>query len=153
MKALTLTALVFSAALIAGPPPHVVSPELRAESWVKEATALAKAKGIDAVVAEISSPKSRFKTDKPEKDPELTIYSNGLKVLAQNRVSRHVGMEHAKIQNAAGVPYLAKMLVFAKKSGPGWFEYQGHDASNQERAFKAYVALHEEHLFVASIPK
>lgn len=153
MKALTVTALVFTAALVAGPPQHIVSPELRAESWVKEAMALAKTKGIDAVVAEISSQKSRFKTDKPEKDPELTVYSNGLTVLAQNRVSRHVGMEHTRIQNAAGVPYLAKMLVFAKKSGPGWFEYQGHDASNQERALKAYVALHEEHLFVASIPK
>lgn len=153
MKALALSTLFFPAALMAAPPQHIVSPELRAEGWVKEAMAMAKSKGIDAVVAEISSPKGKFKTDKPEKDPELTIYSSNLTVIAVNRMSRHVGMQHTKIQNTAGVPYLAKMLVFAKKSGPGWFEYQGHDASNQERAFKAYVALHEEHLFVASIPK
>ena len=153
MKALALSTLFFPAALMAGPPQHIVSPELRAEGWVKEAMALAKSKGINAVVAEVLSLRSKFKTDKPERDPELTIYSSDLTVLAVNRMSRHVGMQHTKIQNTAGVPYLAKMLVFAKKSGPGWFEYQGHDASSQERAFKAYVALHEEHLFVASITK
>lgn len=153
MKLLTTVALLFPAALVAGPPPHVVSPELRAESWVKDAIAMANAKGIDATLAEVSNPKGKFKTDKPQTDPELTIYTSGLKVLAQNRPTRHVGMDHVKVQNSEGEPYLAKMLIFAKKSGPGWFEYKGHDSAHQERVFRAYVALHGDHLFVAAIAK
>ena len=144
---------LISAVLVAAPPPHIVSPELRAESWVKDAIGLAKSKGIDATVAEVANPKGKFRTDKPELDPELTVYTVGLKVLAQNRPTHHVGMDHVKIQNSAGEPYLAKMLIFAKKSGPGWFEYRGHDSAHQERLFRAYVAIHGDHLIVAAIVK
>lgn len=153
MKVLTVAALVFPAVLVAGPPPHIVSPELRAEGWVKEAMALAKSHGTNAAVAEISNPKGKFRTDKPEKDPELTVYTAGLKVLAQNRPAHHVEMDHVREQNSAGEPYLAKMLIFAKKSGPGWFEYKGHDSNHQERLFRAYVAMNGDHLFVAAIAK
>lgn len=144
---------LISAVLVAAPPPHIVSPELRAESWVKDVISLAKSKGIDAAVAEVANPKGRFRTDKPERDPVLTVYTVGLKVLAQNRPTHHIGMDHVKVQNSAGEPYLVKMLIFAKKSGPDWFEYMDHDSAHQERVFRAYVAIHGDHFIVAAIAK
>jgi hypothetical protein len=146
-----LAALAFPAALVAAPAMNMSNPEMRAETWVKQSLEIAREKGADALVAEVQNPKGRFKAEDLEADPELTVYSSDLKVLAQNRASRHVGMIHAKLLDAAGASYLAKMREFAKDSGPGWFQYVGTDMNGRPKHYKAYVAFHGERLISAVV--
>ncbi len=153
MKKALLATLLLPAALVASPPPHIVSPTMWSEAWVKDAVTMAKAKGIGALVAEVQNPAGKFRTGKPETDPELTIYSDKFVILAVNRMSRHVGMDHTKMPDALGAPVLKKMRAFALESGPGWLDYLGTDASGHYKPFKAYVALEGSNLIAAVIPK
>jgi hypothetical protein len=148
MKTYALAALLMPAVLMAA-----ANPAKQAETWVREAHAMARTKGIDALVAEVKSPKGKFMADNPEVDPELTVYDADLKVLAQNRMSRHVGMNHTKLLDASGESYLKKMFTFAKKSDMAWYEYVGPDMSGRPKPYRAYVAFHDEHLIAAVVPK
>lgn len=141
--------LIVPAILGAAPAPL----ESRAESWGREALKLAQAKGVEALVAEVGNAHGRFAAGAGVEAPELTVYSSGFKVLAVNRPSMHVGMVHAKLMDASGSPQLGKMSEFARKSGPGWYEYLGTDHEGRPKAFKAYVAVHQEHLIAVVVPK
>lgn len=149
MKRYVLAALCVPAILAAAP----ANPARQAETWVKEAHGLAKAKGIQALITEVNNPRGRFMAMTPDQGPELTVYSSDLKVLAQNRMSRHVGMNHTKLLDASGASYLQKMFDFAKETGTGWYEYVGSDMSGRPKPYRAYVAFHDEHLIAAVIPR
>lgn len=152
MKTFTLAAMLMPAVLMAAAKPAPV-PARQAESWVKEAHMLAKTKGIEALVAEVKNPKGKFMAEHPDADPELTVYNVDLTVLAQNRMSRHVGMNHKKLMDASGESYLKKMFAFAKKADMAWYEYVGPDMSGHPTPYRAYVAFHDEHLIAAVVPK
>jgi hypothetical protein len=153
MKRITFAAFLFPIALVAlaGQPP--ASPATQAESWVKESLKLAKGKGIDTLVAEVMNPKGKFTALRPATDPELTVYSGSFEVLAVNRMSRHIKMDHAKLPDAGGAPILKRMASFAQASGPGWMEYLGTDPTGRPKPFKAYVALQGTNLIAAVIPE
>jgi hypothetical protein len=146
-----LAALALPAALVAAPTMNMSEPEMRAEAWIKQSLEIAREKGPQALSAEVQNPQGRFKAEDPDADPELTVYSSDLKVLAQNRASKHVGMNHGKLLDSTGASYLAKMRKFAKASGPGWFQYVGTDLNGRPKHFKAYVAFHGEHLIAAVV--
>jgi hypothetical protein len=154
VKRLSVAALLFPIALWAGAEmPQMTAPAMQAETWVKESLKLAKAKGGEALVAEVKNPKGKFWTSQPETDPELTVYSGTYEVLAVNRATRHVGMDHAKAPDAGGAPILKKMRSFAQDSGPGWMEYLANDPTGHLKVYKAYVALQGTNLVAAVIPK
>jgi hypothetical protein len=153
MKRLLLATMIFPLAVVAAPAGTMVDPSHRAETWVKVALQVAKAKGTEGLVAEVQNPKGKLWPDMPGMDPELTVYSSSYVVLAVNRPSRHVGMDHTKMPDAMGSPILKKMRAFAAQSGPGWIEYVGNDPTGHPKAYKAYVALEGSNLIAAVIPK
>jgi hypothetical protein len=153
MKWHSLAVLLFPIALVAGADAQPGSPAAQAESWVTESLRVARTKGLEVLLAEVQNPKGRFTTGHPEADPELWIYSGRLEVLALNRVSRHVKMDHSRQPDAVGSPILKKMQAFAQASGPGWLEYLGTDSSGHPKPFKAYVALQGSNLIAAVIPR
>lgn len=149
MNVRILAALCVPALLAATP----ASPARQAEAWVREARKMAQSQGVAALVAEINRPKGRFVTEAPETDPELTVYSRDLQVLAQNRVTRHVGMNHTKLLDAGGDSYLRKMFEFSEKAGAGWYEYVGSDMNGRPKPYRAFVAFHDDHLIAAVVPR
>ncbi|BDU73147.1 hypothetical protein [Mesoterricola silvestris] len=153
MKRILLATLIFPIAIVAAPGGTMADPSHLAETWVREAVKLGKARGIEGLVAEVQNPAGKFWPAMPEMDPELTIYSSSYIVLAVNRPSKHVGMDHAKMPDAEGSPVLKKMRAFAEKSGHGWYEYVGTDALGHPKAYKAYLAIQGGNLIAAVLHK
>lgn len=153
MKRLLIATLIFPIALVAAPGGAMADPSHLAENWVREAVKLGKARGVEGLVAEVQNPKGKFWPEMPEMDPELTVYSESYVVLAVNRPSKHVGMDHARMPDAEGSPVLKRMRAFVEKSGHGWFEFVANDPSGHPKAYKAYVAIQGGNLITAVIAK
>lgn len=153
MKRILLATLIFPIALMAAPGGTMADPGHLAETWVREAVKLGKARGIEGLVAEVQNPNGKFWPSMPDMDPELTVYSTSYVVLAVNRPSKHVGMDHTRMPDAEGSPVLKRMRAFVEKSGHGWFEYVGNDMSGRPKTYKAYLAIQGGNLITAVISK
>ena len=153
MRALLVAAMVLPVGLVARPSQHVVTPYVWAISWVKQALKLGKAKGMDALIAEVQNPKGKFRTATPGTDPLLTVYSSDLSVLAVNREPLNSEGSISKNSDVPPSPDLKQATRIAKQSGPTWMDYQVTEPSGQLKGYRAYVALLNDNLIAAVIPK
>jgi len=133
---------IASSALVAAPPQHIVSPEMKAKTIVQRAVKVLHHKGLEALTAEVKKPAGDFKINSPSPDPRLTVYSATFTVLAENPANPTVRVEESS---------LPKIAAFAKEKGPGWFKFEVKDASGNAKPYQSYVALHDDVLIAATI--
>lgn len=146
MKTLFLLGLLAPAALVAGPPKHVVPPEMWAESWVKAALKVARTQGMESLVKEVGNPDGRFRPVRPGTDPVLTVFSETGEPVVRNRPGLPGRGEE-------GAPKPSELLKLATPSGPVWTEYQARGKDGVPQSFRAFLAVHENHLIMAVLPK
>jgi len=95
----------------------------RAVALVKEAIALAKASGKDALVKQINFGGGKFHVG-PGRPLYLFIYDTTGKCIAHGSSANFVGGNRLGVKDPAGRPYIAELIQLGKGPGKGWVDYQ-----------------------------
>jgi len=121
-----------------------------AEALVKKAIAFAKARGKDAVFAEINNPKGRF----TDRDLYVFVYDLNGKCVAHGQNPKMIGKELIDMKDADGKEFVKERVEIAKTKGSGWQDYKFTDPITKQIDHKrAYVERHEDLIFGSGIYK
>ena len=121
-----------------------------AEKMVKKAIAMAKAKGNDAVFAEINNPKGQF----TDRDLYVFVYDMNGKCVAHGQNPKMIGKELIDMKDADGKAFVKERVEIAKTKGSGWQDYKFTDPITKKIDQKrAYVERHGELIFGCGIYK
>jgi len=121
-----------------------------AEAMVKKAIAMAKAKGNDAVFAEINNKNGQF----TDRDLYVFVYDMGGKVAAHGLNPKMIGKELIDMKDADGKEFVKERVEIAKTKGSGWQDYKFTDPITKMIEHKrAYVERHGDLIFGCGIYK
>jgi cytochrome c len=95
----------------------------KAVALVKEAIALAKASGKDALVKQINFGSGRFHVG-PGRPLYLFVYDGTGKCIAHGSTANFVGSNRLGVKDPDGKPYIAELIQLGKSAGKGWVDYQ-----------------------------
>ncbi len=91
-----------------------------AEAMVKKAVAMDKAKGNDAVFAEIVNPKGQF----TDRDLYVTVYDMNGKCVAHGANPKMVGKDLMDLKDPDGKAFIRERIEIVKRDGKGWQEFK-----------------------------
>lgn len=121
-----------------------------AEAMVKKAIAMTKAKGKDAVFAEINNLKGQF----TKGDLYVFVYDMSGKVMAHGQNLKMIGKELIDMKDANGKEFVKERIEIAKTKGSGWQEYTFTDPLTKLIGHKrAYIERSGELIFGCGIYK
>jgi len=121
-----------------------------AEKMVKKAIAMAKAKGNDAVFAEINNPKGQF----TDRDLYVFVYDMNGKCVAHGQNPKMIGKELIDMKDADGKAFVKERVEIAKTKGSGWQDYKFTDPITKKIDQKrAYVERYGDLIFGCGIYK
>ena len=121
-----------------------------AEKMVKKAIAMAKAKGNDAVFAEINNPKGQF----TDRDLYVFVYDMNGRCVAHGQNPKMIGKELIDMKDADGKAFVKERVEIAKTKGSGWQDYKFTDPITKKIDQKrAYVERYGDLIFGCGIYK
>jgi cytochrome c len=119
-----------------------------AETMVKKAIAMAKAKGQDAAFAEINNRNGRF----IDRDLYVFVYDMNGKCVAHGMNAKMIGKELIDMKDADGKAFVKERVEIAKTKGSGWQDYKfTNPLSKLIEHKRAYVERYEDLIFGCGI--
>jgi cytochrome c len=94
-----------------------------AKALVKEAIALAKTKGLQALLKEVNNPKGRFHVQSGE-DNYIFVYAEDGTCLGQGFRGNLVGVNRMNVKDPDGKFYIQELIKTGLSKGGGWVDYK-----------------------------
>jgi cytochrome c len=121
-----------------------------AEAFVKKATALIKAQGVEKAFAEISNPKGKF----IDRDLYIFVYDMSGKCVAHGFNQKMIGIDLIDMKDPDGKFYVKERVEIATTKGKGWQDYKfTNPVSKKLENKRAYIEKIDNYIVGCGIYK